>query len=95
MTFEEWFKSVCKNWSDQLAFSEMSQTEAMELAWNAAKEDSKPAVKAYFKETFHGGIDFSHWLLSPLKPGDKQWHFPCKEDAEKWAIENGYRVEES
>lgn len=92
MTFEEWFKSVCKNWSDQLAFSEMSQTEAMQLAWNAAKEDSKPVARIVERKLYGmNAVEYSIIGYDGYESAIRN----TKEKAIEWAIENGYRVEES
>lgn len=89
MTFEEFWQSryslpICPR---------CTRSEA-EIIWNAAKEDSKPAVKTVFVECFHGGVDFSYYKLVGLKANDRVWHFTYEFQAQQWAIENGYRIAE-
>lgn len=88
MSFEElWRKRV------ELGLNPYcSDFDLAKFFWDAAKEDSKVLVSSRFVETYHGGVDFSYWDLCNLPYGVKRWHFPSKSTAEKWAVDNGYRV---
>lgn len=89
MTFEEFWSKRIELGSDPYFVKE---SELARFVWNAAKEDSKPIVEAYFVEQYHGGVDFSYRALSGLKFGDRLYHFQTKGLAEIWALNNGYRL---
>lgn len=89
MTFEEWADKQSE-FKTKPPVMGLALKEIAHKAWNAAKEDSKPVARIYWKECFHGGIDMSYWSFHECR-----WHFDSKEAAQQWAIENGYRPEQT
>ena len=89
MTSEKWlqkeFGNKWKNYSFQ-----MDWVSAAKLAWNAAKEDSKPVAKIVERK-LHGMNQVEYSIIG--YDGYESAIRNTKEAAEKWAIENGYRLE--
>jgi hypothetical protein len=58
----------------------------MEEAWNAAKEENKETVYIEFSELVED------WTVRDYQGAALEDGFTYKEQAEAWAIENGYRL---
>lgn len=92
MTFEEWYTTFCKSWEDQLNFDAMDVYDAMKIAFNAAKEDSKPIAKIVERKLY--GMNQVEYSIIGYD-GYESAIRSTKEKAIEWAIENGYRAEEN
>lgn len=82
MTFEEWYKS----YTDQ--GYQVSKAGCL-AAWNAAKEDSKPVARVSYSQLL------DEWCVYNRTGQEIKDGFVSKTQGTRWAIENGYRVEES
>ena len=95
MTFEEWFSKHTRFGclpDDRLTPIELAIKVFSLMTWNAAKEDSKPVAKIKYVDYMCAGFALNkgpYWtVVGTAATVIKQ----TKEQAEQWAIENGYRV---
>lgn len=91
MTFEEFWRKRVEMGLDPYCTSDI---ELARFVWNAAKEDSKPLADIFYVDYLCAGV---------VKNGGPYWTVrgtsatvivQTKEEAEEWAIKNGYRIEE-
>lgn len=81
MTFEEWFKKE--------GYKFIAPYTLALAAWSAAKEDSKEIVRVSFSQLGN------EWAVFDSRGNEIKDSFGSRSAGQRWAIENGYRVEES
>lgn len=89
MTFEEYMEKTY----GKLAFERFDDNriiQAAQHAWYAAKEDSKPVAKIVERKLCFGAVEYSIIGYDGFESAIRS----TKEQAEQWAIENGYRIAE-
>lgn len=82
MTFEQWWNTHKGPNSSRLI------KDWAERAWYAAKENSKPIAKISERTLFGGDKEYHIIGFDGFASAIRN----TKEAAEKWAIENGYRI---
>lgn len=89
MTFDEWLKkSYPGTYADRNFHGIREWVEFAELAWEAAKEDSKPIVKIVERTLYGGEKQYSIIGFDGFEVAIRS----TLEKAREWAIDQGYKL---
>lgn len=92
MTFEEYMvKTYGEFWNKGMFQDDGKVIRVTEHAWNAAKEDSKPVAKIVERKLYGmNEVEYSIIGFGGFESAIRS----TREQAQQWAIENGYRIAE-